>query len=264
MPVTYQITAPALVQFLGFSGDPEQAERFGSFEAAPGVPLPRVLREFLQTAAGNPLLHGLDLWTETRWYHTLYGEMDDQIDASLEDWVERPPALARDQSYFAYSQIPHPEWPKRLPDRLLIGGDDCGVVSYAIRLDALATDEPSVEWNRETEPLTEWHADWRLSDFLLASVCDALLGRPSELAEDLLTESGWQFTWHQDGAKALDAFGLDPAQLHSFHSLYPRADGQETTLSCCIADGEVCLLETVGKRQAMLVVSRQLPSPPAP
>ena len=261
MPVIYQLTASEAVQFLGFSGNPEKAAKFNGFEAAPGVPLPRCLLEFLQTAAGNPLLHGIDLWTEPRWYHTLYAEMDEQIDAWLEEWIERPPSLGREKSYFSYSQISHPEWPKSLPDRLLIGGDDCGVVSYAIRMDALATDEPTVEWNRETEPLTDWHTDWRLSDFLLASVCDALLGRPSELAEDLLTDAGWKFNWHRDGTRALDAFGIDPAQLRSFHSLYPRADGQDTLLSCCIADGELCVLETIGKTKSMMVLSRQLPAP---
>ena len=262
MPVIYKISAPELVQFLGFAGDPGEAEKFEGFEAAPGAPLPGRLLEFLKTAAGNPLLHGIDLWTEPRWYGTLYGEMDGQIDSDLDDWIECPPEDGREISLYEFSQLPHTQWPKLLPDRLLIGRDDCGVITYGIRTDALAADEPTVEWNRETDPLSAWQADWPLSEFLLASVCDALLGRPSDIAEDLLADAGWHFTWHPNGTKALDAFGIDPAQLHHFHSLYPRSDEQETSLACCIADGELCLIETVGKSRAMLVLSRERPVPP--
>ncbi len=258
MPINYTPSAAAVIQYLGFPGEPDAAAAFQGFEAVPGLPLPRRLLEFLLTAAGNPLLHGIDLWTEPRWYRTLYEEMEEQIDADREDGTLRPPDTYHDSGLYAYSQIPRTAWHETLPDRLLIGSDDCGVVSYGIRLDALHSDDPAVAWHRETDPLTSWQDDWALSAFLLATVCDALLGRPSELAEDLLTDAGWHFAWYPNGTEALDRFGIDPAQLHPVRSLYLDPDDRQASLACCIADGELCLLETVHAGQSMLVISKPL------
>lgn len=258
MSVNYNPTAPEVLHFLGFQGALNTVEKFQVFEKEHGILLPPRLWDFLDVAAGNPLLGGTELWMDPRWYCTLYEELSTQLDSDSEDWEAAISGERAEAGFYGYSRIPREKWPETLPDRLLIGSDDCGIVTYGIRLDALAEDDPEVAWNRESGPLTCWQADWRLSEFLLGLVCDALLGRPAELAEELLQGAGWRFRWLRADA-GLHELGIDPDRLHAFRSPYLDFDGSRVLLSCCIADGELCLLETSGEVQTMLVISNGQP-----
>lgn len=146
MSVNYNPTAPEVLHFLGFQGALNTVEKFQVFEKEHGILLPPRLWDFLDVAAGNPLLGGTELWMDPRWYCTLYEELSTQLDSDSEDWETAVSGERAEAGFYGYSRIPREKWPETLPDRLLIGSDDCGIVTYGIRLDALAEDDPEVAW----------------------------------------------------------------------------------------------------------------------
>lgn len=214
------------------------------FETKNKITLPNCLKEFLEAAMGHPLLETADTWIQEKKveYYFWHDTIQEILDGKAEDFKE-----GEEEGEFAdFLHNPREKWGEFVSDYLVIGCDyAAAVVYFGIKREDLAKENPPVYYNHEANPVTQWDKIYdSVSDYLLATLYDALLGTYYETALSELMEYGWEcgaYEYDQTEEaiflQLMKEYGIETEKLYKLRS--EDADW----LACCYNEekGEVYL-----------------------
>lgn len=256
--MTYELSAAALLGQLGYC-QPTGRDWLAQWKQERNMALPEAYSTFMETAMDCPLLGTSDLWTGKMAHGvclpgTLYDQVQEEIDDRKGQWADSEPGEAL---LHELSQRPWEEWPKVLPDFVLIGSDyGSGTGLFGLRVQDLEEADPPVYWHRGGDAYSQWRLEYKtVSGFLLQVLVEALACVDYDTAETALEDLGWRYEEYFDLEKGdwtaskavLKAQGISFAKLKK----YPASNGGK--VFCCwdedanvfycgaIEDGEISL-----------------------
>jgi len=259
----YDLSAVELLKVFtdGDMYEPESIKKaVKQFEEKKGITLPDCLKEFLEAALGHPLLETADTWIqgeEVKYYFSL-----DAIQEILEDKAQDFAEGEEEGDFADLLYNPREKWGEFVSDYLEIGSDyTAGVVYFGIKREDLTKENPPVYYHHEANPITQWDKIYEsVSDYLLVTFYDALLGIYYDTALDELMEYGWDCKTYEYGqteevvfVQLMKEYGIEAEKLHKLSS--ETADW----ITCCCNEekGEVYLLISEDSKVEVRVFSKE-------
>lgn len=233
-------------------------EYMEKYEREHSINIPSRLKDFMKAAYGNPVLETADVWVQKegpKWYF-LYEEIQEMLDEDIEYHLKND-----ESDYNIFAKTPKEKWGELICDYLNVGSDyAAGVVTFGIRASELNMDNPPIYMQHEAEPFTKWDMLFEsLSDYLLYSICDALLGVYYNTAQYVLEEYGWKFESYgfdspDDAEELFCKYSIDVKKLNKIKTLYP-ADWQSERF-VCYNENLVIIVKAENSETEVLIISK--------
>lgn len=228
--IKYDISAGELLKIFDKDYEPKNAKKaIKQFEDKNKLILPSCLREFLEAALCHPFLETADIWVREKdiEYCFWYDIIQEILDSKAEDFEN-----GDDEGEFSdFLHNPREKWGEFVPDYLVLGSDyGAGVVFFGIKIDDMTKENPPVYFNHEANPVTQWNQVHKtLSDYLLTTVCDAVLGEYYDTALWIMMEDGWKCKTYSDTyedddielvvfEQLMKEYGIETEKLHKMDS----------------------------------------------
>lgn len=257
----YDISAAELLKIFAEDYEPKGAKKtIKRFEEEKKITLPNCLKEFLEAALWHPFLETADIWVwkkdiEYCFWHDIIQEI---LEDKAEDFKD-----GEDEGEFAdFLHNPREKWGEFVPDYLVLGSDyAAGVVFFGVKIEDLTKENPPVYLNHEANPVTQWNQIHKsLSDYLLTTVCDAVLGEYYDTALWKMMEEGWECETYEYAEteqvifeQLMKEYGIETEKLHKMDS-----EWTDWIACCCNQDKqEVYLFVSKDSQMEVRVYSKE-------
>ena len=259
----YDLSAVELLKVFTDSDmyEPEGAEKaVKQFEKKNKITLPNCLKEFLEAAMGHPLLETADTWIQEEEveYHFWHDTIQEILKNKAKDFKK-----GKEEGEFAdFLHNPREKWGEFVSDYLEIGCDyAAAVVYFGIKREDLTKENPPVYYNHEDNPVTQWDKIYdSVSDYLLVTLYDALLGIYYDTALSELMEYGWDCEVYEYDKteevvflQLMKEYGIETEKLYKL-----RSETADWVACCCNEEkGEVYLFMSEDSKIEVMVFSRE-------